>query len=491
MLTKPYSAFDKTSRLLLLFILLLATGLRLPGFFGNHFHADEALFASWARLIAIWRDPLLLSQAVDKPPLLFYLQALAFPMFGPVEWAARVPNMIASILLIPLTAVFSWRLFHNNMAALVTALLVATSPMAIQFGSTAFIDPLLAAFLIAALLFAAGRSHTLWCGLFFGLSVLTKYQAWLFFPLLGGLAWLAGWGKKEWKKFIIGFLPLLLVLFAWQIIRSGSLNLWSAQINNYGGLRTAWSWELLPRLVGWVDLWPISLGSWLMVLFFLAGCVIVWFFRPNVSDTPALADRLLTLFILGYLALHWLLAVPVWDRYLLPIIPLAAVISGRGIGLISERVWSRRNRPNMLPHVLLLPVLLLIAALQMPHALAARGGFYPVGGQRNADRGAWQVAQYLDQAPYGTVLYDHWFSWHWRYAFIDKGVYTSWFEHPAGLVEDLQVFGSSSGSRFLVLPDDESAIPVLRNVREANFKPLEVLHTDMRPGMILYLLEPS
>ena len=145
----------------------------------------------------------------------------------------------------------------------------------------------------------------------------------------------------------------------------------------------------------------------------------------------------------------------------------------------------------MLPHILLLSALLLIATFQISPALAARDGFYPVGGQRNADRGAWQVAQYLDKAPYGTVLYDHWFSWHWRYAFIDKGVYTSWFEHPAGLVEDLQVFGSTPGDRYLVLPDDQSAIPVLRSVQEANFIPLEVLHTDVRPGMILYLLEPS
>jgi 4-amino-4-deoxy-L-arabinose transferase-like glycosyltransferase len=491
LLTRSNSGFDKTSRVFLLFIILLATGLRLPGFFGNHFHADEALFASWARLIAIWRDPLLLAQAVDKPPLLFYLQALAFPMFGPVEWAARMPNMTASILLIPLTAVFSWRLFHNNLAALVTALLLATSPMAVQFSPTAFIDPLLAAFLIAALLFTAGRSRPLWSGLFFGLAVLTKYQAWLFLPLMGSLAWLASWKWDQWKNFIIGFLPLFLMLLAWQMIRSGSLNLWSAQISNYGGLRTAWSWELLPRLVGWADLWPISLGSWLMVLFFLAGCLIVWFSRPTKSDSPALADRLLTLFILGYLALHWLLAVPLWDRYLLPVMPLAAIITGRGIGIISERISWRGNRIRMLPHILLLSALLLIATFQISPALAARDGFYPVGGQRNADRGAWQVAQYLDKAPYGTVLYDHWFSWHWRYAFIDKGVYTSWFEHPAGLVEDLQVFGSTPGDRYLVLPDDQSAIPVLRSVQEANFIPLEVLHTDVRPGMILYLLEPS
>ncbi|MFN2192154.1 MAG: ArnT family glycosyltransferase [Candidatus Promineifilaceae bacterium] len=491
MLTRYSPGIEKSSRVLLLLIILLATGLRLPGFFGNHFHADEALFASWARLIAIWCDPLLLTQAVDKPPLLFYLQALAFPMFGPVEWAARTPNMIASILLVPLTAVFTWRLFHDNLSTLLAALLVATSPMAIQFSPTAFIDPLLTAFLIAALLFIAGRSRPRWCGLFFGLAVLTKYQAWLFLPLLGGLGWLAGWERRQWKSMIAGFLAPFLLLLAWQFIRSGSLDLWSAQINNYGGLRPAWSWELLPRLAGWAAFWPVMLGSGLMIVLFLASILVVWFSAQKSPGTPAYGERLIILFILGFSALHWLVAVSVWDRYLLPLVPLSAVITGRGISLLSKGLLLRGNRTSPKPLISIVLILALFAILQLPGSIAAREGLFPVGGQRNADRGAWEVAEYLDQAPYGTVLYDHWFSWHWRYAFIDKGVYTSWFPHPTGLVDDLQVFGSSPGDRYLVVPDDESAAPVLRRVEEINFTPRLVLHTDTRPGMILYLLEPS
>ena len=87
-------------RLRLVFITWLTAVLRLPSLFANSFHADEALFASWARLIAVWRDPLLQTVAVDKPPLLFYLQAFFFPLQGPVEWAARLPNLIASIILV-------------------------------------------------------------------------------------------------------------------------------------------------------------------------------------------------------------------------------------------------------------------------------------------------------------------------------------------------------------------------------------------------------
>ncbi|MBE2224378.1 MAG: hypothetical protein IAF02_22750, partial [Anaerolineae bacterium] len=87
---------------------------RFHALFANSFHGDEALFATWARLIAVWRDPLLLTQAVDKPPLLFYLQALFYPLQGAVAWAARLPNFIASIVLVPLLAVLVWRWYEDE-----------------------------------------------------------------------------------------------------------------------------------------------------------------------------------------------------------------------------------------------------------------------------------------------------------------------------------------------------------------------------------------
>ncbi|MFQ5421605.1 MAG: glycosyltransferase family 39 protein, partial [Anaerolineae bacterium] len=124
-------------RLVVLVITALALFWRLPGLFANGFQADEALFASFARTIAVWRDPLLVLQPVDKPPLLFYAQAAFYPMFGPVQWAARLPDFIASILLIPLTARLVWRWYGDGLAAVMTAVLLAFSPLAIQFSPTA------------------------------------------------------------------------------------------------------------------------------------------------------------------------------------------------------------------------------------------------------------------------------------------------------------------------------------------------------------------
>ena len=130
---------------------------RYHGLFANTFHGDEALFATWARLIAVWRDPLLLTQAVDKPPLLFYLQALFYPLQGPVEWAARLPNLIASIVLIPLLGVMVWRWYQDEGTAVLAALFLALSPFVIQFSATAFTDPLMVMWIVAALTVASGE----------------------------------------------------------------------------------------------------------------------------------------------------------------------------------------------------------------------------------------------------------------------------------------------------------------------------------------------
>ncbi|MCA9929638.1 MAG: glycosyltransferase family 39 protein [Anaerolineales bacterium] len=140
----------------LVVLTLLTAVFRIHALFANSFHADEALFASWARLIAVWRDPLLQTVAVDKPPLLFYAQALFFPLLGPVEWAARLPNLIASILLVPLVAVWVWRWYRDGKTAVFAAALVALSPLHIQFSATAFTDPLLTTLLVGALL-VSGR----------------------------------------------------------------------------------------------------------------------------------------------------------------------------------------------------------------------------------------------------------------------------------------------------------------------------------------------
>lgn len=447
----------------------LGVALRYRGLFANRFHADEALFAGWARLIAVWRDPLLATQPLDKPPLPFYLQALFYPLIGPEEWAARLPSFIASLLLIPLTAQLARRLTGDRAAALVAAAVVAVAPLAVQFSATAFGDPLLAFWLTAALYTAArrdnreraGQRYAFLAGLLFGLALATKYQALLFLPLIVGLAAFAGWRRWEWRRGLAGLAVVVAALVVWSAARPASGGLVSLQWDNVGGLRPARSWELLPRLSGAARLGRFSLGRPLAGLGLAAGLLLMGPFRRRLMPV----DAALILFVLAYLLLHWLWAVPVWDRYLLPILPLVAILLGRGLSLI----WSALEERPTFKRAFAAIVLMLVAA-QLAVAAGAREGRYPIGGRPAADGGASQVAQLLEDAPYGTVLYDHWYSWHWRYQLFDGRVYVSWFPHTDALLADLAAFGGSGPARYVALPRDGSAAPVQRRLGEAGYR---------------------
>lgn len=471
----------------LLPIILLGAALRFHSLFANTFHADEALFAQWARSIAVWRDPLLLAQAVDKPPQLFYLQALFYPLFGPVEWAARMPSFIASMLLIPLTAQLTRRLTGDRTAVLAAALIVAVAPLTIQFSATAFSDPLLTFWLMAAL-YAVARPQVdnrqpqvraALAGLLFGLAVATKYQAILFAPLVVGVGWLTGRRRGEWLGGLGGLAVVLAALLLWQWARPSAAGLVALQWANIGGLRPAHSWELWPRAVETARLWGLGVGWPLIGFGLLALGLVAWVRRGRPRLAPI--ESLLILFVSSYLLLHWLWAVPVWDRYQLPIFPLVALLGGRAISCALAAVSVRAGRRPVYA-----AVIGLILLISMPAALAARQGRFPIGGQPTADGGAARVARLLKDAPYGTVLYDHWYSWHWQYQLFDGRVYVSWFPHTNALLADLAVFSGSGVERYIALPSSAVAAPVARRLAESGYDLERVDGQNEAASMTLY-----
>lgn len=499
-------------RILLLLLILIAAALRINGLFANTFHDDEALFASWSRLIALFDDPLLKSQLVDKPPLLFYLQALFYPLFGPVMWAARLPNLVASILLIPLTSILAWRLYRDESTVILAAAFVVFSPMAIQFSASGFIDPLMTCLIVASLIFVVRRPAGLgesqsrggvkeWrqpfvSGVLFGLAAASKYQAWLFIPLLIGLAKASRWRKTEWTRWLAGLMPLIILLLAWEVAREGRFTLVESQIRSFGGFRLTWSWELWPRLVAWGSQWSYVLASPVLEFLLLLAVPLFIAVLIDQQDWAAAIDRLLVVYVLAYFLFHWFVAIPAWDRYVLPVLPLVGLVLARFVWRVVSFVWPLLSDALDLrldKNQLLLPLLLILVAFQASSVVDAASGNLPIGASPTADKGAAEIGEALSEAPYGTVLYDHWYSWQWRYHLFDKRVYVSWFQHPDALVEDLQVFGINGGSRYVVLPNSAAALPVLRALKSTEFTLEPVIAAgeegDMQ-GMILYRIRP-
>jgi 4-amino-4-deoxy-L-arabinose transferase-like glycosyltransferase len=458
------------------------------GLFANTFHSDEALFATWARLIATGRDPLLAGQFVDKPPLLFYLQALFYPLLGPVEWAARLPNYIASILLIPLTGLLSWRLFRNEMVAMIAAAVIAISPLLVLFSATAYTDPLLATLVVLSIYLAAGVMPSsaqnegaagksryrlaILSGLVFGLSLATKYQAIMIIPFLVPLLYLLGWRRSLWLRWLLGAGIILLFVAIWEILRTDSPGIVGSQFSSYGGLRIIWSWELWPRLQAWTTLWRFLLALSPMAMIFLVISIPFFVLVSYSDDEFSRIDQLLTIYMLGYFVIHLLIAVPIWDRYLLLAAPFFSILVARMLwrfytyvkSLTSSYLNSRRYGSRL---IWLLPILLL--ALLIPDIVSSYRGEHPIGGSPDADGGIADMSAFLSEQAPGTVLYDHWYSWQWRYHLLDSNVYVSWFPSPSELAEDLRVFGRQGDSRFLALPGSMAADPVVRAVQSAGF----------------------
>lgn len=477
-------------KVILVVLIGAAAAFRFHGLFANTFHADEALFARWARLIAVWQDPLLQTQAVDKPPLLFYLQALFYPLMAtPAAWVARLPGFIASLLLVPLTGRLVWVLYRDTLATFVAVAFVVLSPFTIQFSATAFTDPLMTALLMGSLVAVAAGGDargtgpggvdaassdrhsfrpSLVAGLLFGLAVISKHQAWLFLPLVGGLGALRGWRWPRWRRWLVGLLLPLLALFFWNLARTESPSLWLLQLGNYGGVRPAWSWELWPRLADWAQLWGLMLGSPVLAFLLVLALPIFLALLIYYQDWPTAYDQFFLLYLLGYVAVHWFVAVPVWDRYLLPLAPLVGLLLGRFLARVVDFVGPglpvASGRRRLATGVAALTVLLALST-----ALEARQGTFPVGGRPTADSGAAEVATALADTSYGTVLYDHWYSWQWRYYLFESGVYVSWFPHADALTEDLRIFADDGDARYLALPSAAVAQPMRRAVMEAGF----------------------
>lgn len=493
-------------------VLFLAFTLRVPLLNGPRFHPDEALYASFARAIAVWRDPLLRTAPVDKPPLLFYTQALCYPFLGPREMAARIPNVFGSLLTVALTYAVARRVLlgarqgnsspQNSeqdvagsdlcVSPLVAAVVAACSPLAVAFGATAFTDPLMVAWGMAAVLAAAGRRAGP-AGLWLGLALATKYQAIIFAPLVVGLLWLQSEHPRprEWARLAAGLLLPLAGVAAWDLARSARESLLSAQVTSYGGVRLAQLAELWPRLVSWLGLARYLAGStWTSVLLLATVPLGVYLLAgTRLSAACYLLGGSLAVFFL----FHWLLSISVWDRYLLPAVPVTAVLVGWSAGAVRSRLFPAGSGPRRQLALAAPAVAAILLALLLPSAVRASNGALPVGGDHGVYDGIEQVAGFFADHPYGTVLYDHWLNWQLRYYLFDTRVYVSWFPHAAALAEDLQAFGASS-PRYLLVPTWESRLPITEAVRAAGFD-FETVHeahrTDGSLSFIVYRITPA
>lgn len=420
----------------------------------QRFHHDEALYATWALKIVSGDDPWLTDTPIDKPPLFLYTVAGAMGLLGVTETVARLPSLIATALTVLLTFWLGRKLYSDGVG-LLAAWLVALSPFTILFAPTAFTDPMLVAFVLASCL-AASYNRAGWAGIFLGLAIATKQQGVFFMPLVMVLLVLNADPfnalpntKHETRNlfripitFLLTLLLTVLPALIWDFSRNQPSGFFEQSLNNYGGLFADFA-GFYERGQGFLELLVYGTASPLLNIIFLVGIPVLLIYGLRLmakGNTTFQFDWSLVLFTLAFLLLHVVFSFQVWDRYLLGLIPLLALVLARVLLLpyfIFKNQWPNTQPAlqSIFNAIIGLALFLLLALALPPSIQDATNARYPLGSNSQAVHGIEQITAYL-QGNVGadSTLYHHWLGTHWRFYLWDYPYDLQYWETPTELV---------------------------------------------------------
>lgn len=187
------------------------------------FGRDEALYAEAGREMSAsgdWITPRVNGAFFfEKPPLLYWLDALAYSAFGPTPFAARLPAALLGVLTVALTVATVSRVWGKR-AGILAGVMLVTCPLVVMIARMGIMDmPLTCLVTLAMLAYARwrrrdGPAPAVAFGLLVGLAILLK-------GLAGGLgpavAVVHAFAYRQ-KPRAISFVSVLLALVAMVIV---------------------------------------------------------------------------------------------------------------------------------------------------------------------------------------------------------------------------------------------------------------------------------
>ena len=316
-------------------------------------HPDEALYASWALRIADGSDPALLGVYVDKPPLLLYLLAGLFRS-GRLRWAGAAGCPAADPGRPAGCAAGQQRQPGPAVADGPSRLRATRGPgragavRPLAAGRAAVADPVhrsLAGAVAAA--GAVGRAgaaglagrHRLRPGLrhqaagaAVGAAAAGRSSGQLRWPMAPAPAQTVSARRLAWR-WLNGFAMVAVAVLWWDSLRWQWMpSYWDRSAQTYGGVALALDAGLPQRLAQWGELlgygfgWPLWLALGALVAWALFNRRGAWQRRQRHSLVRSAAAGLRR----SYLLLHVATNLAPWDRYLLPLLPLLALLLARG-----------------------------------------------------------------------------------------------------------------------------------------------------------------
>jgi len=302
---------------------------------------DEATYAAVAREMRAsgdWLTPRLDGRPFhDKPPLGFWLIAVAQAALGDTELAARLPSALLGVAGV-LAALLLARRLGGRRAGLIAGAMLASAPQWLRFSRQAMLDVPLAAALALAFLAALAGSWA-WLGAALAGAILIKGPAALVaLPPLAVWAALDRSARATAARGVAAAVALAAPWHAWQLaVHGGAFARTYLGINVAARLGSAvegnagpWWYYLEYVFFHWVDPWH-WLGAAAAVAF--TASALRSSRKPERALLAAWFWTVLVGFSLAATKLHW---------YAMPIYPALAAITGTWVGG-SPRDTARRR----------------------------------------------------------------------------------------------------------------------------------------------------
>ena len=304
---------------------------------------------------------------LEKAPLVYWLIAGSYAVFGVHDWAARIPLALSAIALCWVTAAFGiWAL--GRKAGLYAGLCMATCVGLFLFTRILIPDVMITLTVALAMwaflraLDEEERHPRLWAALLafnLGLGLLLKSLIGVVFPIAAGLIYLYATGQlfsaSAWKRLrpISGALIVLAVAAPWHVLATlrnppyfaftlhsgpGQYHgfLWfffiNEQLLRFLNLRYPRDYDTVPRLYFWLFhlLWLFPWSVYLPAIAKLS-------FKP--VDRPGRA-RLLALCWAGFILVFFTFSTT-QEYYSMPAYPALALLLASA--MVAESKWIRRG----------------------------------------------------------------------------------------------------------------------------------------------------
>ncbi|MCC7549584.1 MAG: glycosyltransferase family 39 protein [Burkholderiales bacterium] len=314
-----------------------------------------------------------------KPPMQYWMTALAFHLFGVNEWAARLWPALAGMLAL-LVVMFTMRRLFGAAAGISSAAVLGSSLYFTFFAQVGTIDMGLTLFVTTAMCAlmlgldatpdsARERNAMLAAWAAMALAVLSKGLIGVVFPLMAAALYAISQSQwSMWRRLhpFTGACVLFALAAPWfiavslrnpEFLRFFLVDEHFARYTSSIHRRTQPMWFFLPLIV-------VGMMPWAWVA--LSGVRAAWR-APSPAGTPFRPARFLLIWAASIIVFFTFSRAKM-PAYVLPAIPALGMLAGMCIADLDARATRRR----VLPLLAAMGAAILVAAVLLPHSHAAQ-----------------------------------------------------------------------------------------------------------------------